>query len=333
LACSALTESNTISLRVYQRSKADFKIKGHSRGGTSMLLDPEGGKGIIHIFFDRVTEVSASHKVPLELVLGITIAHEIGHLLLHHEVHTLAGIMRAQLDSSDWRLAAQGALGFSTEQRQVIAARVEPACTFSLALSNSLLTIRIRNVAEVSPGTLNRAVKEADGIFGQAGIHAKWLECASTETVSECQGLPGPMKIDLRIVLRNPRRQGADNLFGLATPYEDFGINAAVFYEHAQNFARGGAASVAQILGHAMAHEIGHLLLSSNSHSSSGIMKASWSREDLREIAMGHLAFTFQQAEVMRGNVKARARPQDYMKGLGEATSPRMGQKTWWVGQ
>ena len=89
-----------------------------------MPLDPEGGKGIIHIFFDRVTEVSASHKVPLELVLGITIAHEIGHLLLPHEVHALAGIMRAQLNSSDWRLAAQGQLGFTASQRELIVAGV-----------------------------------------------------------------------------------------------------------------------------------------------------------------------------------------------------------------
>ena len=87
---------------------------------------------------------------------------------------------------------------------------------------------------------------------------------------------------------------------------------------------------MAQILGHAMAHETGHLLLWSKSHSSTGIMKASWSREDLREIAMGHLAFTFQEAEVMRGNAKARAKQEHYMNRLG-ATSPRMGQKAWWA--
>jgi hypothetical protein len=125
LACSAPSGPNDISLRIYQRSKADFKIKGRSRGGTSMLLDPEGGRGIIHVFFDRVTEVSVSHKVPLELVLAVTVAHEIGHLLLPHEVHALSGIMRAELDSNDWWLAAQGSLGFTDGQRQIIAAGVQ----------------------------------------------------------------------------------------------------------------------------------------------------------------------------------------------------------------
>jgi len=191
--------------------------------------------------------------------------------------------------------------------------------------SNSFLTIRVRNAAEVSSGTLNRAIREAEGIFGQAGIPAKWLECGSTGTAPECQGLPGPMNIDLRIVVRTEAgSQGAvDSLFGLATPYEDGGVNAAVFYQHAQNFAKGGAASVAQILGHAMAHETGHLLLWSKSHSSIGIMKASWSRPDLRDIAMGHLAFTFQEAETIKGNIKTRARQQEYLTRSNQGTSDR----------
>jgi hypothetical protein len=125
LACSSPTGPNDISLRIYRRTKADFKIKAHSTGGTSLLLSPEGGKGIIHVFFDRVTEVSQIHRVPLALVLGITVAHEIGHLLLPRQPHALAGIMRAKLDSKDWRLAAQGSLGFADRQMQIISAGVE----------------------------------------------------------------------------------------------------------------------------------------------------------------------------------------------------------------
>jgi hypothetical protein len=125
LACSSPTGSNDISLRIYQRVKADFKIKGHARGGTSLLLSPEGGNGIIHVFSDRVMEVSQLYKLSPELVLGITVAHEIGHLLLPHQPHSLAGIMRASLNSKDWRAAAQGLLGFVDSQRQTILAGVE----------------------------------------------------------------------------------------------------------------------------------------------------------------------------------------------------------------
>jgi|RhiMetdeSRZDD1v2_1073273.scaffolds.fasta_scaffold18394_5 hypothetical protein len=120
LACSAPIAPNDISLRIYSRGKADFKVKAHSKGGSSMLLAPEGGKGIIYVFADRVIEVSRIHKTPFELVMGIIVSHEMGHLLLPGQPHSLAGIMHAQLRANDWRLAAQGQLGFTVSQSRLI---------------------------------------------------------------------------------------------------------------------------------------------------------------------------------------------------------------------
>lgn len=125
LACSSPSGPNDISLRIYRRTKADFKIKSHAKGGFSLLLSPEGGRGIIHVFFDRMIEVSQCHKVPLELVMGIAVAHEIGHLLLPRQPHALAGIMRAELDSADWRLATQGWLGFTDGQNEIMTAGLQ----------------------------------------------------------------------------------------------------------------------------------------------------------------------------------------------------------------
>ncbi len=124
-ACSAPTGPNDISLLIYRRTKADMRIKRHSKGGFSQLLTPEGGKGTIHIFVDRVMEVSRTYNLSSELVLGITMAHEIGHLLLPHEPHALVGVMRAQLNANDWRLAAQDRLGFTGGQNHIILAGVQ----------------------------------------------------------------------------------------------------------------------------------------------------------------------------------------------------------------
>ena len=59
----------------------------------------------------------------------------------------------------------------------------------------------------------------------------------------------------------------------------------------------------ASMLGHVMAHEIGHLLLGSNAHSRHGIMQARWKRDQLRSIATGGLLFTPEQAVEMRSKV------------------------------
>ena len=45
------------------------------------------------------------------------------------------------------------------------------------------------------------------------------------------------------------------------------------------------------VLGYVLTHEIGHLLLGSNSHSVSGIMSPHWNDEELRRISEGTLLF------------------------------------------
>src|SRR5207237_10520367 len=64
-------------------------------------------------------------------------------------------------------------------------------------------------------------------------------------------------------------------------------------------------ATTAQILGYAMAHEIGHLL-GLDAHVDFGIMRAVWSPTDLLNLAYGDLAFTPQQAAVIRFEVELR---------------------------
>lgn len=183
--------------------------------------------------------------------------------------------------------------------------------------SGQRIVIRIHNLAQAPGGTLTRAIKEANRIFQQAGIEMQWLECGpGMDPILDCQDSPGPTHLALRVVLRSDAQtpESADNFFGLALPYEEGGVRAVVFYQHLQEFAKGGTASLAQVLGHAMAHEIGHLLLWSKSHDESSVMKESWSREDLREIARGHLTFTPQQAEVMKANLMVRLRQEEYLR-------------------
>ena len=62
---------------------------------------------------------AAAEGIPLELALGITAAHEIGHLLIG-PAHSNLGVMRATLGGRDWHDAAQGALLFDREQSSVL---------------------------------------------------------------------------------------------------------------------------------------------------------------------------------------------------------------------
>jgi hypothetical protein len=59
------------------------------------------------------------------------------------------------------------------------------------------------------------------------------------------------------------------------------------------------------VLGSAMAHEIGHMLLSGR-HSQQGVMRASFNQADFRRIAAGDLAFTDSEAAGIRARMSIR---------------------------
>ena len=72
--------------------------------------------------------------------------------------------------------------------------------------------------------------------------------------------------------------------------------------------ARGAAADPVTLLGRAMAHELGHLLLGHPEHSRSGLMRALWSRDELRGTRPANWNFSPAEAAQMRQGLVSRAR-------------------------
>ena len=58
------------------------------------------------------------------------------------------------------------------------------------------------------------------------------------------------------------------------------------------------------VLAHAMAHEIGHLLLPYG-HAATGLMRADWDAKDMRLAVHGRLNFTSEQAELIQTRLLA----------------------------
>jgi len=85
-------------------------------------------------------------------------------------------------------------------------------------------------------------------------------------------------------------------------------VHAHIFVGRAESLAAGASLPADVILGTVIAHEIGHLLLGTNSHSSKGIMRGQWEGSDLREAGEGKLGFTSEQARRLRAGLMDRAR-------------------------
>jgi hypothetical protein len=182
----------------------------------------------------------------------------------------------------------------------------EAACASPAALDLTI-TVRVYNYTQAPPTILARAEREAGRIFGEAGLKVLWLDCTpgySTPIPQDpCQEAIETADIRLRILLA-PVRNMQDSVFGFAIAP----ALASVYYESALGFAKYDQAEFEApiVLGCAIAHEIGHLLLGSNRHSVSGIMRARWDRRDIREELQGAMLFTPQQARLMQAEMRRR---------------------------
>jgi hypothetical protein len=182
----------------------------------------------------------------------------------------------------------------------------------------STITVRVYNYARVPRATLQGAELNAAKILRKAGVETVWLDCPleapGADTPLACQQPVSPAEIVLRILPRFASQHGlhrdATLGFSLVPPANEWGTYANVFFDRVEILAENRVASPSEILGNAIVHEIGHLLLRSNRHSTAGIMRAQWNDEDLRRASRGTLLFTAQQAALIRAEVSTRNKMQ-----------------------
>jgi hypothetical protein len=74
---------------------------------------------------------------------------------------------------------------------------------------------------------------------------------------------------------------------------------AIVFYENVKELSSESGSFFGEVLGDAMAHELGHLLPGSG-HSSGGIMRARWTLRDLKLADPARLQFSREQVVLLQ---------------------------------
>jgi hypothetical protein len=100
-------------------------IHGDATGFAVLMPEGNGATSYAGVVWPAVEEVADSLESAVSDVLGATVAHEIGHILLGSKAHTRSGIMRSRFERAEMRLAASGELRFGPAQAQRMRANVE----------------------------------------------------------------------------------------------------------------------------------------------------------------------------------------------------------------
>jgi hypothetical protein len=178
---------------------------------------------------------------------------------------------------------------------------------------HATVAVRTYNYAVVGIEQMSKARSEAAHIFEGAGISLEWIEC---RVPGDGAGAPctEPLLVgrDLMLRLVDGRPSPGERIVALGESMLDRGqcggvlMTIDVFAVRA--VAEAAATAIWTVLGRAIAHEIGHLLLGSAEHPRVGLMRALWSHEELRGLKPAHWGFSSREAANMRETLRQLTR-------------------------
>ncbi len=164
------------------------------------------------------------------------------------------------------------------------------------------LTIHVLVLDEVGipASTLHYAQDEASRLFERAGITLSWLPAQA----------PPPDSMVIKLVVKIVANSIGDkaknrNVLGIAPGSKEVrGKVAWLFYPRIDDLGQTLNLEVSQLLGHVMAHEMGHLLLPYGGHAVTGLMKAGWDTKQALLASTGSLTFEPSQAALIRARLR-----------------------------
>jgi hypothetical protein len=157
------------------------------------------------------------------------------------------------------------------------------------------LVLRVFDRSSDSAAERQQAMQTADAILRQADVIATWVDCSNgarqaSHTICThplgrgelaVRVTPAPAEKDPKGKQTKPSSTLQRSLgYSMVEP-EIGGTLATVFTDRIAWLAALSRAKYTDLLGRAVAHEIGHLLIGTNEHSASGLMRAIWTAAEL----------------------------------------------------
>jgi hypothetical protein len=170
------------------------------------------------------------------------------------------------------------------------------------------IVVRSYNTFGISSARLERAESTVRELLRDAGVDSSWRDCRTTDGPSShspdlCKDVVSASEVIIRIV-RAPRAISDVEALGYShvDPYRRQGTLGTVFADRIRALSAALRIDEGTLLGRAMTHELGHLLLGTLDHSPDGLMRRQWSNRG----GAADWIFSVTQAEQIRAAIATR---------------------------
>lgn len=192
-----------------------------------------------------------------------------------------------------------------------------------LRFGRARVQVRVYDTTVMSVADQTVALRAATGVLAAAGIDITWLVCGNSDRSANPEACATRLTRDelaVRLVRLGgtPSARGQLSLgYSLLDMSAGGGTLATVYVDRVEwvvSQARNSqpptpdsqGVPAIQILGFAVAHEVGHLLLGTNTHSAAGLMRAVWSRSDIQRNHPADWLFTAADSLAMSRALRQR---------------------------
>jgi|SRR5262245_13529551 len=185
------------------------------------------------------------------------------------------------------------------------------------------VTVRVYDVTALDGKTRQAALELARSALASASVEITWRVCDAENThASRCDVRLAPGELAIRIV-RMPMISEQGGTLRLGDAFIDRqvgrGVLATIYLDRVLRLAEQTGADRNALLGRAIAHELGHLLMATNAHGRVGLMRGFWSQDEVRHGRPSDWTFAPRDAEaIRRGALSTHA-----LAGGDAGTAPR----------
>ena len=173
--------------------------------------------------------------------------------------------------------------------------------------------VRVYDAVGLDAHTRQDALDLARTALSGASVEITWHVCVvATVQSAPCDARLAPGELSIRIVSAPVRQETSGSLRlgdAFIDTYAGRGVLATVYMDRVLRLADRAGTEQHVLLGRAIAHELGHLLMASNTHGPVGLMRAFWSQDEVRSGHASDWTFSPRDAhaiEVGAKNIHAR---------------------------